>query len=58
MLYDLVVAESRLGGDKTKSVRQSKDFGVENVVENLLFNDCVVGDAEDIDEVCGSKGLS
>ena len=57
-MYDLVVVESRLGGDKTKSVRQSKDFGVENVVENLLFNDCVVGDAEDIDEVCGSKGLS
>jgi len=49
-VYDPVVAKLRLGGDKTESVWQSKDFGVENVVENLLFNDYVVEDAEDSDE--------
>ena len=49
-MYDPIVAESRLEGDKTKSVRQSMDFGVENVVENLLFNDCVIEDAEDSDK--------
>jgi len=50
VVYDPVVAESRLRADKTESVGQSKDFGVENVVENLLFSDCVVEDAEDSDE--------
>ena len=49
-MYDLIVAESRPRADKTETVRQSKDFGVEKVVENLLFNDCVVEDAEDSDE--------
>jgi len=49
-VYDLIVAESRPRADKTETVRQSKDFGVEKVVENLLFNDCVVEDAEDSDE--------
>ena len=50
VVYDPIVAEPRLGGDKTESVRKSKDFGVQNVVENLLLNDCVVEDAEDSDE--------
>ena len=50
VVYDPVMAESRLGRDKPESVGQSKDFGVENVVENLSFNEFVVEDTEDSDE--------
>ena len=50
VVYDLVVAESKLGGDKTDSIGQSKDSNIENSVENLLFNDGVVEDAEDSDD--------
>jgi len=50
VVYDPVLAESRLGGNKAELVGQSKDFGVENVVENLSFYEFVVEDAEDSDE--------
>ena len=45
MMYDLVVAESRLGGNEAESVGDSKDYDVERV-----DNEFIVEDAEDNDE--------
>ena len=44
-MYDPVIAESRLRGNEAESVRESKDYDVEQV-----DNEFVVEDAEDSDE--------
>jgi len=59
-VYDPVVAESRLGGDKTESVVQPKDFGIENLVENLFLMTVLLKMLKKVmrmNQFCGSKGL-